>query len=210
MGHVLEIDGPSWRTPLTGEPLRRVGNARLVRRRQRGYFHYEGTGGYRFYRARGWMPVTRLERRHGRSWRTWMVDDPLHWHGMRETVSDLPAGRILVAGLGLMLHHMAQEPRFTGITVCEIDADVVALIRPTMPEDARRAVVVDDFYRHIEAYGGDYDAVLWDLAVGTPAETLCDFIRARALCTAFMPGAPLVQFGIRRRKDTEVAACAQA
>jgi hypothetical protein len=196
------IDGRSWRTPLTAQPLRTVGSARLTRKHYRGVYVYEGFDGYEFYQARGWLPVTGLQRRYGRHWMTWMVDDPLHWDGMREAVSRLPSGRILVAGLGLglMLHHMSQDARFSSIEVIEQEADVRNLIEPTLPPDARRRIIISDFYAYIEAaarLGTAYDGILWDLGVGGVQETQPQVMRGRILCEVYQPRAALVQFGVR-------------
>jgi hypothetical protein len=165
----------------------------------------EGTSGYQFYRVSGGrLPVMCLQRRaEGRkTWKTWMVDDPLHWCAMRELVLDLPAGRLLVAGLGLGLfaHHMLERPDITDIEVVEIDPDVIALITPTLPEDPRVKITQGDYYAHIEhGLSVQPDAILWDLAVGNQEQTYPDFMRGMMLTTAFLPGVPLSCFGIRRR-----------
>lgn len=200
---VRTIDGRTWRTPLTDQPLRTVRTARLKKTHYRGTYHNEGIGGFEFWRTGAWLPVVALQQKHGRRWKTWMVDDPVHWDGMREAVSDLPAGRVLVAGLGLglMLHHMKEQPRFERITVVELNPDVVELILPTLPEDDRVEIVVGDFYEFLQDANGKYDSVLWDLAVGTPEQTFADLVGAQALVRMFMGGSvPLVQFGLRRTK----------
>lgn len=202
--NIREIDGRTWETPLTHQPLLTVGDARLTLKHYRGTYYYEGTGGYEFYKTNYWLPVIALQRKQGRSWKTWMVDDPLHWDGMAEAVAELPDGRILIAGLGLglMLHHMAQSPRFTKIVVIEQSQDVINLIRPTLPKDDRVTIVCADFYRYIhdlQNCAPQFDGVLWDLAVGTPEDTIGPMLSARAAVAAFL-GVPLVQFGVRRRK----------
>lgn len=197
---ILDIDGGAWTTPLTAAPLDTVGDARLRRRHYRGTYRLEAVNGFEYYRTRRWLPVTALQIREGRRWAIWMVDDPLHWFGMREAVEKLPAGRILVAGLGLglMLHHMAPEPRFREIVVVERSPDVASLIRPTLPDDPRVRIVLDDYYDHIRAASRP-DGILWDLAVGGPAETMADFIKARALSYLAFGDVPMVQFGIRSK-----------
>ena len=197
------IDGTTWSTPLTHVELRTVGGARLIRRVYRGTYHYEGTDGFEFYRVPQSKPLTviGLQRRHGRrSWKTWMVDDPLHWNGMREAVAKLPAGHIVVAGLGLglMLHHMTVQDRFSRITVVEWDPDVMDLMRDTLPlHDARIELVEDDFYHHIEGKRGLYDGVLWDLAVGQPERTQHTLLHGKILCWHHLGVLP-VQFGLRQ------------
>lgn len=201
----LEIDGTTWRTPLTEVGYRECGGARLkpVPYRRGGYWHMEGTGGYEFYtiRRRG-LTVTSLQRRvpGRRRWQTWMVDDPLHWNAMREIVMDLPPGRLLVAGLGLGLfaHHLQERPDITDIEVVEIDPDVISLVTPTLPTDPRLRIVEGDYYARIDNTDDVPDAVLWDLAVGDQEQTLPDFQKAMILTTVYLPGTPLFCFGLRR------------
>jgi hypothetical protein len=197
---VREIDGRAWTTPLTAIPVQTVGKARLKRFHYRGTYHHQGIGGFEFYRTRSWLPVTGLQIREGRRWQTWMVDDPVHWDGMREAVADLPAGRILVAGLGLglMLHHMATEPRFTEIVVIERNPDVIELIRPTLPPDPHVVIVHDDFYRYIRDAVRPYDGVLWDLAVGKALDVLGPMWEARMLVHLHLGNVPLRIFGTRK------------
>lgn len=195
----------TWRTPLTDKAPAVSGTARLKRVNYRGLYNSEGVGGFEFYQTTGWMPVVGLQQRAGRAWKTWMVDDPVHWDGMREAVEDLPGGRVLVAGLGLglFLHHMKTDERFTEIVVVEANPDVVGLMRPTLPDDPRVAIVVDDFYGYVWNGGrfrhDNFDCVLWDLAVGTPDQTRQEFLKGRAMATLCV-GAPLVQFGLKRRR----------
>lgn len=161
---VLKIVG-QWRTPLTDVPKQEVGNARLVKQRYaKGHYHMEGIDGHLFWQAEKAITVTALQRRErGAAWKTWMVDDPLHWYAMRARVLQLPPGRILIAGLGLglMLHHMVErEADFTSVTVVEIDRDVVRLIEPTLPDvwslraRANFKIVEDDFYEELFRLSG--------------------------------------------------------
>lgn len=196
-----------WHTPLTGVE-RQHGAARLrADTYAKGIYPMEGIGGYEYVHVRGpgRMPVAVLQRRTPQGgWKTWMVDDPLHWDGMRERVMDLPPGRLLVAGLGLGLfaHHLMERPDITAIDVIEIDPDVIGLIEPTLPDDPRRRIVNADFYRYIREQQPQHDAVLWDLAVGGPEETRGDFYRALGEVTMHMPGAVLSCFGLRDGKRT--------
>lgn len=206
----LEISGRDWETPVTGWE-RQVGRARLhpTKYARGGYYQMHGVRGGQYYKVvDGTMPVTELQRRHRSTWRTWMVDDPLHWFGMGEKVEDLPPGEVLVAGLGLglMLHHMAARADLTRIVVVEVDEDVVQLVRPTLPDDPRVEIVVDDFYHHIETLETPPDSVLWDLAVGE-GDSLgvrADFLRARVLVGRHLPGVPLFMFGTVARGPVPV------
>lgn len=79
---VRTIDGRTWRTPLTDVPLRTVRTARLKKSHYRGTYHNEGIGGFEFWRTGTWLPVIALQQKAGRRWKTWMVDDPVHWDGL--------------------------------------------------------------------------------------------------------------------------------
>ena len=198
---VRTIDGRTWKTPLTDVEMRTVRSARLKKVHYRGTYYCEGVGGFEFWRTPSWLPVVSLQQKAGRVWRTWMVDDPVHWDGMREAVGELTGRRVLVAGLGLglMLHHIAEQSRFESITVVEINPDVVELIRPTLPKDQRVKIVVDDYYRMLrDGNSGRCDHVLWDLAVGGPECTRPELLRGWALTRAFFGCTPITQFGVRR------------
>lgn len=205
---IVEVDGPSYRTPLTPFAGRRVGRARLRSTSlPRGYYPAEGTYGFEYIRTmRGRLTTTELQRRgssRDSGWQTWMTDDWLHWHAMRERVVALPGDvRSVVCaglGLGLMLHHFKRErPDIERITVVELDPDVVALIRPTLPIDPRVAIVVDDYYRFIEREDEPApDAVLWDLAVGEKHETRDDVTKGIVLTARRWPNAYISVFGLR-------------
>lgn len=202
---ILEVDVDAWRTPVSGIE-RVVGDARLTQSSYpRGYFAMEGVGGYFAYHARRRLPLTLLQRRDGRRWKTWMLDDPLHWHGMLEAVMALPPGRLLVAGLGLGLfaHHVASSrPDITSVEVVEIDRDVVTLVSPTLPDDPRVSVVRADFYDHLRTVASRLPeeqpaGVLWDLAVGGPEDTFVPMIRAKIEVGSWLPDAKLVRFGLK-------------
>lgn len=208
MDSVRKIVARDWRTPLTGKQYQ-WGNARLRQSTSgKGYYRMEGIEGFELYEiiGPGRMPVTQLQRRDGARWKTWMVDDPLHWYGMRERVMSLPAGRLLVAGLGLGLfaHHLMERPDITEVVVVEIDEDVANLIKPSLPDHLSLSVVVGDFYDFLKTGTGIWkpDAVLWDLAVGQVNETRADFYRSLAEVNAALPGVHLSQFGLRGNAQT--------
>lgn len=202
MREMIEISGIDWETPLTGLE-REEGRARLreLSYRKNSYYPLHGVHDAGVYKiVDGSMPVMELQVRDGRHWRTWMVDDPLHWFGMEEKVEDLPPGDALVAGLGmgLMLHHMSnRRPDIGRITVVERSPDVVKLIRPTLPEDSRVEIVVADFYEYIERITDPPASVLWDLAVGAgeDPQVVRDFLVAKVKIAAALPGVPLFMFG---------------
>lgn len=208
---VRNVDATTYKTPLTDVPDQTVGTARLRQERYAsgGYYNMEGTGGYEYFRiTKGRLPVTTLQIREGGGWKTWMVDDPLHWEGMRERVQMLPTGPVLVAGLGLglMLHHMAERDDLGEIVVVERNPDVIELIRPTLPADPRVQIVLDDYYEYIDPYylRGEahpaFASVLWDLAVGGPEQTRGDFVRAKILTSIYLPTVELFCFGQRIKR----------
>lgn len=193
----------SWRTPLTAAEARTVGEARLRHvRKTRGVYRFEGTKGFEFYQVTKPFSCAILERRkssRGKSWQQWMTDDPLHWVAMRKLCNRLPAGRILVAGLGLglMAHHLVRRRDIQRIQIVELSADVIQLISPTLPEDDRIEIKNDDFYNYIRRPSAkSNEAVLWDLAVGQPNETKDDFIYSFVQVAGNL-GLPLYQFGLR-------------
>ncbi len=188
-----------WKTPFTDLPVVEVGNARLgAKVYKRGFYAMEGMCGYDSYWVRSRFKVRALERRsNDGSWKVWMVDDPLHWVGMKGYVEELPPGEILVGGLGLglCLHHMAALDRFTKITVVEVDRDVIDLITPTLPSDDRVIIVRDNFYHYLRPER-KFDGILWDLAVGSPHEKVGDISTAFHHCRPHAEaGTKLLVFG---------------
>lgn len=211
---LLDVYGDQWRTPLRDYAPRESGAARLVVKDQRkGYYPMEGALGFEYCRVRrAPLPVVVLERRDsdgshalrgapaGDGWAEWMVDDPLHWYAMREAVERLQPGRLLVAGLGLgiMLRHLVARRDISQIVVCELDPDVISLIKPTLPDDDRVEIIEADYYEHIASVETEPpDAILWDLAVGTRDQTRDQLAIAAALTRHFLPGVPLHRFGLR-------------
>jgi hypothetical protein len=223
---LLEVDARKWRTPLTGIEQEHLDARLKPTSYARGFYRMEQMAGYEMYRVmNGRLPVQRLQRRvYDRPrpyWKTWMVDDPLHWLGMRQVVMDLPPGKLVVAGLGLGLfaHHIAAERAdITEIVVVEIDHDVVDLIVLTLPDSLfepnaagrpRLQIVRGDYYEFIAGMSHNRehglwwpDAVLWDLAVGEQRDTRSDFYRALAATSTELPNVPLFCFGLRAGKRT--------
>lgn len=203
---VLDVDARAWRTPLTGV-VASTDNARLVSDTYaRGFYRFEGTmgpgGRAEFYRVHsGRLPLTLLQRRDGNRWKTWMLDDPLHWFGMAEAVDALPSGPVLVAGLGLGLfaHHIVNRDDIPSVTVVELDPDVIDLVRPTLPDDDRINIVEGNFYTYLRQPGlRPFSGVLWDLAVGDAHDVVADFYIAAGVVARHLPDAELVMFGQRR------------
>lgn len=195
-----QVNGSHWATPVQRLWGRVAGDARVIRNfYPQGFYRFEGTFGYELYEVKRRMPVSLLQRKMGGAWRTWMVDDPLHWYAMGELVRQLPAGRILCAGLGLglMLHHLVRRGDVPAITVVEVDPNVTQLVKPSLPSDPRIEIVHDDWEGFLSKASGRFDGVLWDLAVGSPVATAQDMTRAAFVHDQTLKGVPLLRFGLR-------------
>lgn len=125
-----------WETPATRYPEGRCGEAEIKRTHYRkgGVYLMEGVGGYDFFCVERRIPITTL-RIAGRQW---MVDDPLHWEGMKK-LAEKSSGSVLVGGLGLGLvaHALAENPKVKEIDVIERERDVIKLVGPHLPEKVR-------------------------------------------------------------------------
>ena len=159
-----------WRTPATAYPEAVHGRVRIRRvRYAKGVYDCYGVPDasgrtWRYYRAARRLPVTTLQIRG----RTWMVDDPPHYLAMLEHARHYH-GDVLVAGLGLglIVHALDARPEVRSITVVERDADVIALVRPYLPQGKLR-VLERDWHGEPVAHpaGGRWDGVFFDLLLG--------------------------------------------
>lgn len=123
-----------------------------------------GVDGYKyFYVKRKKISVTVLKIDNN----VVMPDDPLHWIGMKR-LAEASNGRVLVIGLGLglVVHHLVNNERVTKIDVVEINADVIKLISPLLPDDERINVIQGDGLLH----QGEYETVLVDILVKSQNE----------------------------------------
>lgn len=190
-----------WSNPAAKYAAARVGSAELVKVKQRpGVYRMEGINGYTYYSLARSIELTELKI----NGKTWMVCDPLHWYGMGEYMHQM-RGRLLCAGLGLglMVWWAAIDneinDRLTSITVYENNPDVVALIKPLLPHIGNLPVkiVCDDFYSITPPQAKTYDSVLWDLAVGTRAETTEDIRAAMEASYKIYNHCPMGIFGLK-------------
>jgi hypothetical protein len=160
-----------YRTPASYYELAKSGTARLVRRPYpRGIYEMCGVNGYAYYRLTRSHKVTALTIRR----KTWMVDDPLHWEEMQKLAAAVRGPRVLVAGLGLglILHALKKRDDLEEVVVCERSPDVIGLIAPLVPEDARVRLACIDFWDYANEIEPDrFTSIFWDLAVG-PGPTL--------------------------------------
>jgi len=157
--YVLEVH--DWETPASKYPLKRLGSAEIWRGRyKRGLYLMEGVAGYVFFHVTKPINVTAL-RIHGK---TVMVDDPLHWIGMK-LLAEHCSGRTLIGGLGLglIVHALNDNNRVESIDVYEINGDVIELVKPLLPVDERVRVIHGDVFT---ANPKNYDTIVLDLWVG--------------------------------------------
>jgi len=154
---VLEVS--EFKTPATEYPEKKVGKAEIERKNYRkGIYFMDGVKGYDFFFVKKPIPVTSLKI----SGKQWMVDDPLHYEGMKLLAIN-SKGNVLVGGLGLglVIHELAKNPDVKRIDVAEINPDVIELIKPLIPDKKVRImnknVFSEDFLKE------DYDTVILDL-----------------------------------------------
>jgi len=156
-------------TPATKYPSKRFGEAEIVKEKyKRGLYLHEGVGGYDFFFVEREIPVTKLRVRG----ETVMVDDPLHWEGMK-LLGKKAEGRVLTGGLGLGLiaHALAKNPRVKEVTIVERNKDVRELVKPLIPDEKIRVCegnILDDKW-----YEPCPDTVildLWTLGKESPKE----------------------------------------
>lgn len=74
-------------------------------------------------------------------------------------------GHVLIAGLGLgmILHPILAKAYVESVTVVEISADVIELIRPTLPTDSRLTLVNADISTWRPPKGTKYDCIYFDI-----------------------------------------------
>lgn len=154
----------TWNTPATKYPTQTVGSASIVRTKQpRGYYRMEAVDGYIFYQCMNPIPLTALII----DGKTTMVDDPLHWLGMK-ALARHSVGKVYVAGLGLglIVHALATNPKVTHIHVVEINADVGALVYPLLPKGNNIKVFHGNALQKCDRPNiSDYDTIILDLWV---------------------------------------------
>lgn len=213
--YVLKVT--EWSTPATHYAEQTLGTASIQRGKQpRGFYNMEGVGGHMFYQCLKAIPLTMLKINKV----TTMVDDPLHWMGMK-LLAKHSVGNVLVGGLGLGLvaHALAENPDVKGVTIIDINVDVLNTVSPYVFDswagpnaDKLRIRQGNVFHQPLRAY----DTVILDIWVksqGDDPKPICksmsDAIRR---CKAQMhPFAKLFVWGVGDHKlnpsvDAEVRA----
>jgi len=140
-----------WHTPATDYPETQVGNYRIKRSSYAGYYQNYGIDGYIFFRTKKRIPITNLQELRGKTWHSWMVDDPPHWRAM-EIYAEQSQGTILCAGLGLglILHALAKNDRVKRVVCVEINQDVIDLMRGNIAHLPKIEIIKADFFDFVE------------------------------------------------------------
>lgn len=164
--YVLKVR--EWSTPATDYAEQTLGSASIQRGKQpKGYYRMEGVGGHMFYQCLKSIPLTMLKINNV----TTMVDDPLHWLGMK-LLAKHSKGNVLVGGLGLGLVAiaLAKNPDVKEVTICDINKDVIDLVTPYVTQawsDAnadRLRILHENVFHHPIRAG---DTIILDLWVKT-------------------------------------------
>jgi len=200
-------------TPYTALPEIRSKYYRLKKvRYTRGLYRMENVYGYRYFYVEKPITVTILEYKEGKEWSTLMVDDPMHWFGMRELSELVKPSKVLVAGLGmgLILHHLVKREDVRKIKVVEIDEELVKFIKPYLPDDKRIGIEIKDYYGYLHEHllghrkREDFNSVIIDLWVLGEEDTemkrkhiaIC-MDATRKLTKACFPNAKILLWGVR-------------
>lgn len=158
---VLKID-ENW-TALLRYEKRKVGHAEISTHTYKpGYYLMEGIDGYLYFEVTKQIQIINLKI----SGDVVMVDDPLHWIGMKR-IAEACYGNVLIGGLGLgiILHHLKNNNKVTKIVVCEIDRDVIELISSFLPDDLRVMILCKDVFTIPDESIKSFDVIVLDVLV---------------------------------------------
>lgn len=155
-----------YRTPASNYVMGSSGKAELSRYIQPyGLYPMEGVDGNAFYYQAKDTEFTHIKR----NGKTWMVDDPLHWVGMKR-LANACFGKTLCIGLGLGLieNALAENKRVKDVTVLDIDSDVISLMCVNIPSD--QTVVEGDMFTMPDSFYQQFDSVVIDIFVSDSPE----------------------------------------
>jgi hypothetical protein len=175
----------AWSTPASLYPDGKVGKARLkTANYTRGQYQCYGIKGFDFFQAVRPLPIKSLQVGD----KTWMVDDPPHWWAMEEHAT-FYRGHVVVAGLGLglIVHALAACPDVERVTVVEVEPDVITLVQPHLPPNAKVEIVAGDFWD----WEGQPDGVFYDLFVGDGCALASEAVRTMIELRQRFPGATI-------------------
>jgi len=191
MPKVFEVPA-YWKTPASAYPVKELGTARIkrVHYRKGSMYHMNWVRGFEYLRTDGKIPVTNLQIKEGKQWKTWMTDDPSHWMEMCDMIHRVKPSRLLCAGLGLGLMIQAiaelQREEIQEIVVIERNKDVIELIAPMLPLQDRTTILCTDFMEFVKKRQ-PFDTVLIDIWVGEPKKFLSRFLSDREWIELFYP-----------------------
>ena len=135
---------------------------------RRGIYRMEEVLGYEYFQVMKPIIVTKLQFRNTPEgkWEPLMVDDPLHWLGMKELASKC-TGNVLVGGLGmgLILYHLLENKSVQSITIIEIDSELTSFIQPYLPKDRKIKVVHANYFNYVTKTLDMYNSAVIDLWV---------------------------------------------
>ena len=152
---------PSWVTPATKYPLKKIRSAELIRKKYKeGIYCMEGVNGYDFFYVTDKIPVTIITI----NGKEVMVDEPSHQIGMKLLAKE-SKGKVLVGGLGLglIIHALENNPEVKSIDVVDLNDDVIKLINPLIPHTKTTVYHGDVFDKRW--FNGNYDTIILDLWV---------------------------------------------
>jgi len=94
-----------------------------------------------------------------------MMSDTRHERLTNWEVRTKAKGHVLVGGLGIgmVIHALAKKDEVGSVTVVEKEADVVALVSPTLPKSPKLTVVCADIFDWIPPNGTKYDTIYFDI-----------------------------------------------
>jgi hypothetical protein len=142
----------------------KCGSAELKKEKyDEGLYLMEGVDGYDFFYVA--KPITvNVLKINGEDC---MVDDPLHYHGMR-LLAEASSGKVLTAGLGLGLYtiFLQSNPKVETVTVIEKCEDVKQLIMPMILKYIRKPtlIIIDDIYNWVKK-AELFDTIMLDIWV---------------------------------------------
>lgn len=121
----------------------------------------------------------------------WMTDTKMEQDTCREFVR-AARGDVFIAGLGIgmVLLAVQDKPEVTSVTVVEYDADVIALVVPQLPLNAKVRVVHADAFKWKPPRGQKFDTLWFDIWANICGDNARDFpVLRKHYARARKPGA---------------------
>lgn len=190
-----------WSSSATRYPEKQYGSVRIKKIKYKdGMYNMYGVDGYRYFILENPVEITTLQEKKGKTWKTWMVDDPPHFFSMQNYARE-SMGKVLVAGvgLGMLIEALEKNPMVKEITAVEINSDVMGLIKSLIKTE-KTFFVHDDFYKYLDMYTSDYDTVICDIWTSGSLEETKKLLETEILplnkkLKEKFPGAKLIYHG---------------